>query len=70
MQVKYLRDDIYFCDCCAQFYDCVTHKVVDVKYDEMPAEVALNLMCYRQLLASFIKKPKHKRRGNLHRGHK
>lgn len=67
MNSGYMRDDIYYCDCCAQFFDCVTHEVVDVKYEEMPAELAISLMLYRQYLGERQRQRKHKRQRRAYR---
>lgn len=64
MKTKYVRNDVYFCECCGKFYDCVTNDLVDVKYTEMPADMAINLMQYRQFLETLWRKPKRKRRRN------
>lgn len=48
MEMKYIRDDIYYCSKCGQFYDRKTHVLVHVPYTEMPAEFALKVMSDRQ----------------------
>lgn len=58
----YLRDDIYFCDCCAQFFDIKIDQPVDVPYSEMPAEFAVDLMQYRATLGNKQHKKKRKKR--------
>ncbi len=67
MEAEYLRNDIYFCECCAQFFDCMTDEVVDVKYTEMPADFALELMLYRQWLEQNKRQSKHKRQRKSYR---
>jgi hypothetical protein len=44
----YLRDDIYFCECCGYFFDIQTNKLVDVPLETIPAEVAIEVMTFRQ----------------------
>jgi hypothetical protein len=48
MEVTYLRDDIYYCSGCGEFFDDLTNKLVDVPYSEMPADFALEVMKVRQ----------------------
>ncbi len=66
--MKYTREDIYLCHCCGKFFDTSTDQQVNVSYDEMPAEFAINLMFLRQEIAmdEFRRKrdhrPKPKRR--------
>ncbi len=48
----YQRNDIYYCSCCAKFYDRITHKRVVIQYHEMPAEMALEVMQDRQRIAN------------------
>lgn len=36
----YDRDDIYYCNCCASFYDIKTHKLVDINLYDLPIEFA------------------------------
>lgn len=54
------RDDIYFCDCCLEFYDRRTHVKVDVPYTEMPAELAVTLLTAR--MGAKAKRPHRQRR--------
>lgn len=56
----YMRDDIYLCFCCYQFFKMKTHEKVDVPYYQMPAELAMELMIKR---ATFSKS-KRKRKGH------
>jgi hypothetical protein len=50
--MKYLRDDIYLCVCCYQFFKVKTHEKVNVPYTEMPAELAMELMIKRAVFAN------------------
>lgn len=43
--MNYVRDDIYYCGCCAQFYDIQTDELVE-----------LNLEDYAQAAPGFIRK--------------
>ena len=45
---EYIRDDIYYCKGCGQFFDLVTDKLIEVPYSEMPADFALRVMNDRQ----------------------
>jgi hypothetical protein len=38
------RNDIYYCSCCAKFYNNITHERVHVAYHELPAEMAMQVM--------------------------
>jgi hypothetical protein len=55
----YIRDDIYLCTCCCQFFNVNTRERVDVPYTEMPAELAMELMINRAVLANKKAKKKH-----------
>jgi hypothetical protein len=55
----YIRDDIYLCNCCYQFFNVNTRQRVDVPYTEMPAELAMQLMINRATLANKKAKKKH-----------
>ncbi len=46
--MEYIRDDIYFCEGCGQFFDIETDKLVEVPYWEMPAQWALTVMEIRK----------------------
>lgn len=46
--MSYIRNDIYYCRGCGQFFDDLTDKLVEVSYTEMPAEFALEVMKDRQ----------------------
>ena len=46
--MNYIRDDIYICPGCGQFFDEKTDKLVEVAYSDMPAEFALEVMQIRQ----------------------
>ncbi len=48
----YQRNDIYYCSCCAKFYERITHKRVVIQYHEMPAEMAMEVMEDRQRIAN------------------
>lgn len=48
MEITYLRDDIYYCPGCGEFFDELTDKLVEVPYTEMPADFALEVMSVRQ----------------------
>ena len=48
MDITYLRDDIYYCPGCGEFFDEVTDKLVDVPYTEIPADFALEVMATRK----------------------
>ena len=37
---NYERDDIYYCDCCASFYDIDTNKRVDINLCDLPTDFA------------------------------
>ena len=40
----YSRDDIYYCPCCGLFYDIKTHSEVQVPFEELPIEFAIQVM--------------------------
>lgn len=44
----YSRDDIYYCPCCGLFYDIKTHSEVQVPFEELPIEFAIQVMTDRQ----------------------
>lgn len=44
----HLSADLYYCECCAEFYQRETHKRVDVGLHEIPADFALEVMTDRQ----------------------
>lgn len=46
--MSYIRDDIYYCSGCGQFFDNKTDRQVEVSYTEMPADFALEVMKDRQ----------------------
>ena len=48
----YQRNDIYYCSCCANFYEKGTHKKVHIAYHELSAEMALEVMIDRQKIAN------------------
>jgi hypothetical protein len=48
MTEDYMRDDIYYCECCGVFYDRKTHETVNVGLHEIPADFALEVMADRQ----------------------
>jgi len=48
MTENYMRDDIYYCNCCGVFYDRQTHETVNVGLHEIPADLALEVMADRQ----------------------
>lgn len=48
MTEDYMRDDIYYCECCGAFYDRQTHEVVHIGLHEIPADFALEVMQDRQ----------------------
>jgi hypothetical protein len=43
-----LRADLYYCECCGEFYDRQTHVTVNVPLSEIPADFALEVMAARQ----------------------
>lgn len=49
---KYLRDDIYYCDCCGEFHDSKTDQPVDVPLHTLPADFALLVMQHRQTISN------------------
>lgn len=51
MNRKYIRDDIYYCSCCGDFYNRYTHLRMEVPYTQMPADFALKVMEDRQKLS-------------------
>jgi len=55
----YMRDDIYLCTCCYQFFKMKTHEKVEVPYHQMPAELAMELMIKR---ATFTKGKRKRKR--------
>lgn len=57
----YIRDDIYYCPGCGQFFDEITDKLVDVPYSEMPADFALQVMDDRQKASKGCHRQKRKR---------
>jgi len=59
MNENYQRDDIYYCSCCAEFYDIKTHELVNLKISDIPLDMALLVMDARQKL-----------KGNNHRSTK
>jgi hypothetical protein len=44
----YKKADIYYCECCGEFYDRQTHATVKVPLSEIPADFALEVMAARQ----------------------
>lgn len=62
---QYVRDDIYLCADCGKFHSLADDSVVDVPYSEMPAQVAINVMSYRQELATKSLKKRKKRFNDL-----
>lgn len=46
--MSYLRDDIYICPECGQFFDCLSDVLVEVPYSEMPADFAIEVMSIRK----------------------
>lgn len=55
---RYNRDDIYYCGCCGLFYNSKTHVSEAIKYTDMPAEFALQVMYDRQRISmSVMSKP-------------
>jgi len=47
---EFQRDDIYYCDCCAEFYDIKTHELVNLKISDIPLDMALLVLAARQKL--------------------
>jgi hypothetical protein len=45
---KFLRDDIYYCNCCGKFFSEMTDEEVQVPFEEMPAALAIQVMADRQ----------------------
>ena len=56
----HLSADLYYCECCAQFYKRRTHEPVHVGLHEIPADFALEVMEDRQRNA--MKKQKREQR--------
>lgn len=50
MNENYQRDDIYYCDCCAEFYDIKTHELVNLKISDIPLDMALLVLAARKKL--------------------
>lgn len=48
MNEEFQRDDIYYCKCCALFYDIKTQSEVHVPFEEMPLDFAIQVMSDRQ----------------------
>lgn len=46
--MQYMRDDIYFCEGCGEFYDIETDRLVEIPYWEIPAQFALTVMEIRK----------------------
>jgi hypothetical protein len=44
----YNEADLYYCECCGEFYDRKTHVSVNVPLSEIPADFALEVMAARQ----------------------
>ncbi len=51
-------DKVIFCSDCKKFYDFATGEHIDVPYESMPAEAAIQLMLMRN--GSLLKHPKMK----------
>jgi len=48
-QVKDYNDaDIYYCECCGEFYERQTHLTVNVPLTELSADFAIEVMTARQ----------------------
>lgn len=56
MGYQYERDDIYLCMDCGFFYRCSDDKLMDIPLSEIPAELAIDVMCIR----NGATKPHHK----------
>lgn len=67
MESNYIRNDIYYCSDCGQFYKELTDQQVEVPYSEMPAEFALKVMNHRKRPSNrchgIKRKPKPKQQG-------
>lgn len=48
LTLGYIREDIYYCSGCAQFFDELTDKLVEVSYKEMPTDFAEQVKRDRQ----------------------
>jgi hypothetical protein len=51
----YIRDDIYYCDCCGQFYDIKTDRRVELNLDDYAESVpgfVRKVMADRERIAS------------------
>lgn len=46
--MSYIRNDIWYCPGCGEFFDEATGKLVEVPYLDMPAEFAMRVMSDRQ----------------------
>ncbi len=51
--MNYIRNDIYYCKGCGQFFDELTDEQVEIAYSEMPADFAIQVMSDRQLSRGF-----------------
>jgi hypothetical protein len=51
--MAYIREDIYYCSGCGQFFDELTDKRLEISYAEMPAEFAIQVMSDRQMSRGF-----------------
>lgn len=62
MNENYQRDDIYYCECCASFYDIVTHKLVDINLYDLPIEFAGSVLDDRMRLDGIKQRSASRRR--------
>ena len=58
---NYVRDDVYYCECCGKFYNRKTHLTVDIPLTDLPADFAIEVMVDRQNSIAGRRK-RHKRR--------
>lgn len=46
--MSYIRNDIYYCPGCGEFFDDQTDKLVQIPYSDIPADFAVRVMSDRQ----------------------
>lgn len=56
----YQRDDIYYCDCCAEFYHSKTNQRVEIQFSEMPARFAAEVKARRVKLSKQKNRKSHR----------
>lgn len=62
--MTYMRDDIYYCPDCGQFFDEQTQKLIEVLYTEMPTDFAGRVMQDRKNPSNKCHSQQRRRKGS------